>query len=48
MPLLDFSREFIPNKTILLDNIRAVNNDETSNNMLEYIESFKIPHEKQI
>ena len=45
MPLLDFSREYIPIKSNESRNIEAVNSNESSNNMLDNLSSFKIPDE---
>jgi hypothetical protein len=47
MPLLDFSREYIPIRTKENNNIEAVNSNESSNNMLDNLSSFKIPKEPE-
>ena len=47
MPLLDFSREYIPIRTKENNNIEAVNSNESSNNMLDHLSSFKIPQEPE-
>ena len=47
IPLLDFSREYIPVKSTEYNNIEAVNNNETYNNMLDNLSLFKIPYEPE-
>ena len=47
MPLLDFSREYIPIRTKENGNIEANNINESFNNMLDNLSSFKIPQEPE-